>query len=253
MHQLERLRCPHCLGALSAIESSLRCEQNHTFDIARKGYVNFVAAGADPLYTKTLWQARRDVFAAGFFAPLTQRLDQLLSPNALVLDAGCGEGWQLSQLCATRVGIGVDLARDAVAMAAGLDKRCDWLVANLANLPLVDNAVDVVVNLLSPAAYREFERVLKPGGRLLKVMPGTRHLEQLRSLWHKETTRSESVDHFCSRYPSAACEALTYTLPVGTLLPQLCAMTPLGAHQSRPADIDCQEVTFDFVLALATV
>ena len=247
---IDLLRCPLCHTALTRTGGSLRCAGNHTYDVARKGYVNFANAGADAHYGKALWQARRQIFDAGFFDPLLSLLQQTAPPGVL-LDAGCGEGSILRALRPDGNGIGADLARDAVALAAPLSPTNTWLVADLAHLPLTDNSCDAVVNILSPAAYAEFRRVLRPGGALVKAVPGPRHLEQLRRLWQTAEKAPQAADYFQQQFPSAKRQTLTYTKPAGGHLAALCAMTPLGVHRPAPAGIDCTECTFDFIILTA--
>ena len=38
------LRCPVCGQALTETDRTLRCEQNHCFDIAKEGYCNLNSA-----------------------------------------------------------------------------------------------------------------------------------------------------------------------------------------------------------------
>ena len=52
----------------------------------------------------------------------------------------------------------------------------------VANLPVRDGAAGCVLNVFTPANYAEFTRVLAPGGRLIKVVPGPDHLVELREL-----------------------------------------------------------------------
>lgn len=77
--------------------------------------------------------------------------------------------------------IGLDLNRDAVALAARSAERGAWFVADLKRLPVQNAAADVVLNVFSPADYGEFRRVLTPDGELLKVVPGPDYLREVRS------------------------------------------------------------------------
>lgn len=106
---------------------------------------------------------------------------RLVPEGLTVLDAGCGQGYLLPDLCAVgaRV-IAVDnspkqleKARER-AHALGLTSRIEFREGDLLNLPLAAASVDAAFAYLalhhvpSPeAAVRELTRVLKPDGRLV--------------------------------------------------------------------------------------
>ncbi|HEY2203778.1 MAG TPA: class I SAM-dependent methyltransferase [Pseudonocardia sp.] len=98
---------------------------------------------------------------------------------AVVLEAGCGEGYGAALLAArARTVLGLDY--DALT-AAHVARRYPAVCAvrgNLAHLPLADGAVDVVANLQviehlwdQPGFLAECARVLRPGGELLVTTP----------------------------------------------------------------------------------
>ena len=96
-----------------------------------------------------------------------------------VLEAGFGEGYGADLLAgvARRV-IGVDYDESAVAHVQARYPRVEAHRANLAELPLSDASVDVVVNFQviehlwdQPQFVGECRRVLRPGGRLLISTP----------------------------------------------------------------------------------
>ncbi|MDV2475006.1 class I SAM-dependent methyltransferase [Rhodococcus zopfii] len=96
-----------------------------------------------------------------------------------VLEAGCGEGYGADMIAdvAQRV-IGLDYDESAVAHVRARYPRVDIRQGNLADLPLDDESVDVVVNfqviehLWDQAQFlRECHRVLVPGGELLVSTP----------------------------------------------------------------------------------
>jgi ubiquinone/menaquinone biosynthesis C-methylase UbiE len=99
-------------------------------------------------------------------------LQQALRPSASVLDAGCG---RTTRLAAYRSSIsrlvGVDLDAPAGSENAALD---EFVVADCADLPFENATFDlvyanfVIEHLESPeSAFREWRRVLQPGGSLV--------------------------------------------------------------------------------------
>jgi len=103
---------------------------------------------------------------------------------ASVLDVGCGTGIfaaRLEQDLAPAAVAGCDLSAGMLAQAAARSRRVGWMQGDSARLPLRSGAVDAVVCTQAfhffdqPAAWREFRRVLAPGGHALVGMinPGT--------------------------------------------------------------------------------
>jgi ubiquinone/menaquinone biosynthesis C-methylase UbiE len=101
-----------------------------------------------------------------------------------LLDVACGTGRVLDvvkQAWPRLPALGIDLSEAYVAEARRHLRRWCWLnltVANLEALPVADTSQDAVTNVfvqheLPPevrrTAFREFARVLKPGGRLVVV------------------------------------------------------------------------------------
>ena len=69
-----------------------------------------------------------------------------------------------------------------------------YMVANLANLPFKDGSVSCILNILTPANYEEFFRVLGDEGYLIKVIPNASYLREIRELiGGKEYTNSDTV------------------------------------------------------------
>ena len=253
-------RCPLCGGGLSLAGGSLTCVRRHTFDLAAKGYAN-LAPGGSGFYGAPLFAARRAVFARGFFTPLYEALNARASGRkGLWLDAGCGEGSGLrlaGESAALRAG--VDLAKDGIQLAAsGAADGIVWLVADLARLPLADGTVEVLLNVLSPANYAEFTRVLAPGGMLMKVIPGDDYLRELRAALYGGTDREAhsadgTAEAFRRAYPGGTSERVRYTFRAEPdLLVLLADMTPLGRNATQEAKDafarEAKDITADFIV-----
>ena len=115
---VDLLRCPVCTGALEEGEGVLRCQEGHSFDIARQGYVNLVPGPGD---SAEMVEARDAFLAAGHFARLSTALaeaaDGRHAPGAVV-DIGAGTGHHLARvLDATpdRIGLALDSSTPALA------------------------------------------------------------------------------------------------------------------------------------------
>ncbi len=194
--------CPVCGGPLTAGEHAWYCENRHSFDVARQGYVNLLTVdrkhSLHPGDTREMVAARRSFLGAGHYAPIASRLCALLRefrPDLTsVLDAGCGEGYYL-----TRVGEefpaaelwGLDISKDAVRFAAARNKRARWLTATAAALPFADGSFDALLSMFALTCEDEFARVMRPGGVFIQVLAGAEHLMGLKSIIYPEILRRE--------------------------------------------------------------
>jgi 23S rRNA (guanine745-N1)-methyltransferase len=79
----------------------------------------------------------------------------------------------------------VDLSRHALKKAARRDRDTEFAVASVYHLPLGEGCVDLLLNCFAPLALEEFRRVLRPGGGFLYVVPGARHLWELKEVLYE--------------------------------------------------------------------
>ena len=175
------LICPVCGKALEFDNRVARCENGHSFDIAKEGYVNLLRSskpgdliGDD----KASARCRRDFLNKGYYSVLKDALCQMFDGRqGSVLDICCGEGYYTSALGANpHLDVyGFDISREMVRLAA---KRggCRFFVANMAAIPVADGSMDYAIHLFAPFQEASFARVLKSGGRLITVIPGKKHL-----------------------------------------------------------------------------
>lgn len=187
---LPKLRCPICGSPFSPTDQSLVCERGHCFDLSRRGYVNFAPSHNQSLekYDAHLFENRARVFADGFYQPVADAVCDMLQRRFAarpftLLDIGCGEGYYagvISERFPNATVAGLDLSRDAVSAAARDGGRVHWLVADLKRMPFANGAADVILDVLTPANYEEFRRVLSRDGELIKVIPDTDYLRQVR-------------------------------------------------------------------------
>ena len=179
------LICPVCSAPLFRENRTVRCENNHSFDLAREGYVNLLRSGksGDMIGDdKISARCRRDFLNKGYYSLLRDALVSLFAEKeGKLLDICCGEGYYTSALGenpALSV-YGFDISREMVRLAA---KRGNgtYFVANMASIPVGDDSFDYAVHLFAPFHEKEFIRILKPGGKLYSVIPGREHLYGLK-------------------------------------------------------------------------
>lgn len=266
-------KCPVCSHPLEVVEwKSLICSHHHCFDIARKGYVNFLSHPVKTKYDKTLFEARKRMSDRGFFDPLMARISERMigerkpaSPLIKVLDAGCGEGSHLSNIQqritersqGNVLGIGIDISKEGIHIAARHPSHTIWCVADLAQCPLTDKQFNFILNILSPSNYAEFQRILADDGMVIKVVPERKYLQELRGIFYVDPDRSgysneNTVELFKRNFALVDIQRVQYGVVVEHQdIERLVRMTPLswGASEERiqhVLDKHTLEVTFDF-------
>ena len=186
------LKCPVCGAGMTVTDDGKVCRclgaRTHCFDIARSGHLHLGGPHAGDGDGKDAVRARRAFLDAGYYQPLSDAINDILDRIGAtkVLDAGCGEGYYTNRMAQTRDVLGIDLSRAGIEMAAKrakvLQTRAGFAVASIFALPVLDAALDAVVNVFAPCAEEEFSRVLRSGGHLLLVGAGERHLMGLKRL-----------------------------------------------------------------------
>lgn len=196
--------CPFCQQALFLSENSLKCKNKHSFDLAKFGYVNLapqVKQSKD--YDKSNFQNRQLILEAGFYQPILKKLLEILSSLSQhdnLLDIGCGEGYYARNLQAQLPDKHIyafDLSKESIQLAAKSDHSLtvNWFVGDLAHIPIQDTSMDMILDIFSPANYQEFQRVLRKNGLLIKVIPSSQHLQEIRSIVAEQLTNTNYSNH----------------------------------------------------------
>lgn len=258
-----QLLCPVCGGNLQLNANSFVCPNRHCYDLSSANYLNLaVGKTAGDLYNDALFATRRRVFEGGFYDNLCQAIASIAAEKAprpdtplTIIDAGSGEGFFARRLLADLPDaeiIALDLAKDGIIMAGKSEPRLKCLLADLAALPLPDKSADIVLNILSPANYREFARVLAPHGLLIKVVPGADYLQQVRTAYglpHGKTTEAAAL--FAELSGKKTEQHIHTTLPVtAEQAADFLQMTPLSDHRTPPK-ADFREITVDLHILTA--
>jgi len=126
-----------------------------------------------------------------------------------VLDAGCGSGY-LARLLAAKGAevVGVDHSAKLLEVARHEEKKLlfgvKYLQADLGRLsPLAEAAFDIVVSnvvlqdvVAFDKAFREFHRVLRPGGRLLFSVTHPCFERPVPGIWIREPPDTERIEEW---------------------------------------------------------
>ncbi|MBC8570355.1 putative RNA methyltransferase [Zongyangia hominis] len=196
---MTELKCPVCGDKLFAGKGAYRCRRGHAFDISRQGYCNLLTGGRPaktPGDNQEMARARHFFFAGDPYRILLDALSRtvcrLLPDGGVLVDAGCGEGYYTAGIHGALEDagkyadvLGFDLSKFALRYAAKRDPAARFLAASLFSLPLFDGCADLVLSVFAPVAGREFGRILRPGGTLLIVCPGPRHLFGLKEVLYE--------------------------------------------------------------------
>ncbi len=238
------LMCPVCHKQLKLTDKTWRCDNNHSYDVAKQGYVNLHVVqhkhSKNPGDTPESVQARRAFLSAGHYAPLQQAVVEKIKALRIenLLDIGCGEGYYTNAMHSEVMQcVGVDIAKNAVQAAAKLNKNITWVVGTGATLPVLEHSVDLCTSLFSPIPKDEILRVLKPLGYLMVVTPGPQHLYALREALFEEV-QAHDPHKFAHQLEDAFELAEELIIDAPMILPQqdlknLIAMTPY-AYKAKP-------------------
>ena len=254
--------CPICHENMTLVESSLKCNNRHSFDLAKFGYVNLapqIKQSAN--YDKESFQNRQQILEAGFYQAILEGISDLLAtkPSAkTILDIGCGEGFysrKLQENHPDKTFYAFDISKDSVQIAAKSEPNwaVNWFVGDLARLPIKDASMDILLDIFSPANYGEFRRVLSQNGILIKVIPTENHLKEIRQMVQEQLTKKDYSnqdikEHFQEHFSIQSILTASLTKSITAEQRQaLLSMTPLLFHvdQSKIDWIHLTEITIE--------
>ncbi len=187
--------CPVCGENLTRTEKTYLCENKHSFDVSRQGYVNLLLSSQSSKKhhgdDKLMVAARRDFLEKGYYSffkdGICAAVSALCPDGGAVLDAGCGEGYYTAAAAQTLAEsgkiafvCGIDISKSAIACAAKRKEINESAVAGVFDIPCRDESFDLVLNIFSPFAFDEYRRVLKKGGFLIRAVPLKDHLMGLK-------------------------------------------------------------------------
>lgn len=196
--------CPVCKSKLNIEGKAYTCENNHSYDIAKQGYVNLLPVNKkhsdNPGDSKDMVLSRRAFLESGNYDCFTEKLCEIIdslfkkSQKIFIADCGCGEGYydgKLESLNCDSELFGFDISKEAVRYAAGKYKKHNYAVGSCFDMPLSDNSFDLALNIFAPMVEREMARILKQDGYMIYAVPGKRHLMGLKELLYESTYENE--------------------------------------------------------------
>lgn len=264
-------QCPLCFQPLELTGQQWRCPANHQFDNAKEGYVNLMPVqhkrSKQPGDSPEMMVSRRAFLDAGHYQPLRDRLadildDALPKTAEALLDIGCGEGYytaalaeRLMQHRALKV-FGLDVAKVAIRYASKRYHCVSFCVASSHRLPFADGSLDAVIRIYAPCKAQELHRTVKPGGLVITVAPGPRHLYQLKGLIYQDVQLHAETEEQLEGFACIRSESLGYGMSLsGTQAFDLLQMTPFAwrateevmANLKARAHFECET---DFVIRI---
>ena len=260
--------CPKCSLALSLSDGgALRCARSHSYDRSREGYYNLLLSNTSAHGDNAeMVAARRRFLATGAYLPLAKRIAEAVAAapfaSPAVLDIGCGEGYYtniieegLTAENKAALVYGFDISKDAVRQAAKKNKRLSLAVASAYHMPFADGEFDVAVNVFSPLAIEETQRVLHKGARFFMAIPGENHLFGLKSLLYETPYKNEVADTALAGFKLLGEERIAYELSLSSReeVASLFMMTPYAYRTKREAcekilALDSLKTEIEFIL-----
>jgi 23S rRNA (guanine745-N1)-methyltransferase len=260
--------CPVCSRPLVDTGPVAMCNDGHSFDRARQGYLNLLLShqkkALNPGDSLEMVRNRRAFMSRGHFQELRVSLTDVIARHPLkqpaekitVLDVGCGEGYLSSDLDTNRCDIyGVDISREAVKLAARDHRKIQFAVASSFRLPVQSQSVDLLLRSFAPGPAEEIRRVLSPDGALIIVTPGPRHLYELKSWLYKDVQEHKAPDSI-NGFILKSQDYLNgeFTLQGREQIVELLTMTPFnwrGDRTEKESMLKLTEfkVSMDFVIS----
>ena len=206
-------KCPSCSNVLLLNNKVWACENGHSYDVAKEGYVNLLLVqyknSKEPGDNKQMVNGRRAFLEQGFYQPLADAISKIFNLHLETLadqtqvsffDAGCGEGYymnQVSQSCQqAEIQLkfsGLDISKFAVQKAAKKYPKNHFAVASTFQLPLENNSQDAVLQIFAPSSELEVHRVLKSNGIWITVNPAANHLYEFKQALYDTPTEHKAV------------------------------------------------------------
>ncbi len=255
------LICPLCYKDLDKKSHALVCQNNHTFNITKKGTTTLLKGHYknSKIYNHELFSNRRKFIKGLFYEKVYNYISNLLNSiykeknNINIIDIGCGEGMHgkyiLDKLNFNYNYYGLDYSKDAIDMASDFNKENRfYFVSDVNNINVKSNSVDVIIDILSPFSEKEIKRILKKDGIFIKVAPNKYYLKELRNslnipLYENHETVENNINQ---KFKNINKHNINYTLKIDEeYFNYLNKMTPIEEKNYKNK---INEITIDLII-----
>lgn len=249
--------CPYCKEKMYFAGESLKCTNKHTFDITKKGTINFIISPKikeSKIYNEKLFTCRRKFIENGYYNDvyelIANEINDLNLDDITILNLGCGEGIHsmniLSKIKSNYKYFGFDYSKDAINLASDYNSSNRFYFnGDVNNIPIASDGIDVIIDFLSPYSESEVKRVLKKGGIFIKIAPSSNYLLELReaSGLGKYQEQQEIIDNLGKYFKDIVTENYqkTFKIKKGDI-ENLIGMTPLKLETNN---LKIEQITID--------
>ncbi|MGN1181825.1 MAG: methyltransferase domain-containing protein, partial [Faecalibacillus sp.] len=178
---MQKLACPKCHLPLILENKTYKCQKNHCYDLAKRGYINLLLnpdkATNNPGDSKESLIARKAYLNKGYYDVILNQVIHMIEKYKTqdclnILDLGCGEGYythRIKEHFDNSDIYGLDISKIAIDMATRYRKDVTWIVGNSKNIPIQDHSLDFVTALFTVVNKDELKRILKEKGYIIHV------------------------------------------------------------------------------------
>ena len=251
------MQCPLCNKLLfektdDKKNKVLRCDNNHSFDISKYGYVNLLVSKTGSGDNKEMIKSRHEFLKKDYYLDLALCIKNIINKYNIkkILDLGCGEGY-FDRIIKDENTIifGLDISKDAITIASKASSSIKYVVASSFSVPFADKYFDLVLSMFAPMDEKETLRLTN--NYLIKVIPNENHLIELKEKLYKETRPTKILKEELDGFSLIDEINVKYKRYVEDIV-SLFKMTPYfyTTHNNFEIDLKPMDVTFDFIIRI---